>query len=153
PGSGTFQSDRASEVPSTSTLRQGAAAGNEITFTVVPTATATRIGIDRDSDGFYDQDEIDAGSDPADPASVPPAGATGGDGIAEPLDDCPAVADPGQVDSDGDGLGDVCDPCTGPAAFVKPKLSFAKLALPSGDETFTLTGKATVPTTPAIDPS
>jgi hypothetical protein len=31
------------------------------------------------------------GSDPADPASVPPAGDTDGDGIADPLDDCPTV--------------------------------------------------------------
>jgi len=65
-----------SEILSTTTLRQGASAGNEITFTVVPTAAATRIGIDRD--------------------------------------------------------GDVCDPCTAPQPFIKPKLTIAKLALPSG---------------------
>jgi hypothetical protein len=153
PGTGTFQSDRASEVPSTTTLRQSASAGNEITFTVVPTATATRIGIDRDSDGFSDQDEIDAGSDPADPASVPPAGDTDGDGIADPLDDCPTIADPAQADGDNDGLGDACDPCTGPAAMVKPKLSLVKLGGTPGDEGFTFSGKATVPTTPAIDPA
>jgi hypothetical protein len=35
-----------------------------------------------------------------------------GDGTCDPLDDCPDVADPGQVDTDGDGLGDACDPCT-----------------------------------------
>ena len=29
------------------------------------------MGIDRDEDGFFDQDEEDAGSDPADPASTP----------------------------------------------------------------------------------
>jgi hypothetical protein len=152
-GTGNFQSDRANEVASATTLRTGAAAGNEITFTVVPSATATRIGIDRDSDTFYDQDELDAGSDPADPASVPPAGDTDGDGIADPLDDCPTVADPAQLDTDGDGLGDVCDPCTGPALFVKPKLSMGKLGAPGGDETLSFSGKATVPTSPAIDPA
>ncbi len=152
-GTGTFQSDRAAEVVSATTLRQAAAAGGEITFTVVPTATAVRIGTDRDEDGFGDQDEIDAGSDPADPASVPPAGDGDGDGIADPLDDCPTVYDPAQVDTDGDGLGDACDPCTSPKTIVKPKLTLGKLGAPSGDETLGLSGTTTVPTTPAIDPS
>jgi hypothetical protein len=152
-GTGSFQSDRASEVVSATTLRTGAAAGNEITFTVVPTATATRIGLDRDSDGFYDRDELDAGSDPADPASVPPAGDGDGDGVADPLDDCPTVADPAQLDIDGDGLGDVCDPCTSPALLLKPKLTIAKLAPPAGDETLSLSGTATLPVTPVIDPA
>jgi subtilisin family serine protease len=33
-----------------------------------------------------------------------------GDGIADLADNCPAVANPTQVDSDGDGAGDACDP-------------------------------------------
>jgi hypothetical protein len=152
-GSGSFQSDRAAETATGTALRLGAAAGNELTFTVVPTATATRIGTDRDSDGYGDRDELDAGSDPADPASVPPAGDGDGDGVADPLDNCPSVANANQADADGDGLGDVCDPCTSPATIVKPKLTLGKLAAPGGDETLTLSGKATVPTTPAIDPA
>lgn len=152
-GSGTWQSDRASEIVSTTTLRQSASAGGEITFTVVPTATATRIGVDRDGDGYRDRDELDAGSDPADAASVPPAGDGDGDGVADPIDDCPSVADPGQTDGDQDGLGDACDPCTSPAALAKPKLAIAKLAAPAGDETFALSGTTTVPTTPALDPA
>jgi hypothetical protein len=29
------------------------------------------MGVDRDEDGFFDRDEIDGGSDPADPGSTP----------------------------------------------------------------------------------
>ena len=37
---------------------------------------ATRIGVDRDEDGFFDRDELDAGTDPADPSSIPAGGTT-----------------------------------------------------------------------------
>lgn len=71
-GGGMWQSDRAGETVSDSSLRASATPGGEITFTVVPNGTRIRIGIDRDLDGYYDRDELDAGSDPADPNSVPP---------------------------------------------------------------------------------
>ena len=32
-----------------------------------------------------------------------------GDGVSDPDDNCPAVANPGQEDNDGDGDGDICD--------------------------------------------
>jgi hypothetical protein len=35
-----------------------------------------RVGVDRDEDGFFDRDELDAGSDPADPSSTPSGGTT-----------------------------------------------------------------------------
>ncbi len=68
-GAGQFQSDRAAEIVATSALQAGAAPGSELTYTVVPRGTATRIGIDRDLDGCLDRDEIDGGSDPSDPSS------------------------------------------------------------------------------------
>ncbi len=71
-GAGVFQSDRAGRTISAATLQSSAATGSELTYTVVPKGTATRIGIDRDEDGYLDRDEIDACSDPADSASVPP---------------------------------------------------------------------------------
>jgi hypothetical protein len=71
PASGTFQSDRAAQTVAPSTLWSIAAAGSELSFTVVPRASQTRIGIDRDLDGVFDRDELDAGTDPGDPGSHP----------------------------------------------------------------------------------
>jgi len=67
--SNLFQSDRASELVTAAALQAAATPGSELTYTVVPRGTATRIGIDRDLDGCLDQDEIDGSSDPADPSS------------------------------------------------------------------------------------
>jgi hypothetical protein len=40
-----------------------------------------------------------------------PPGDIDGDGIVDPIDNCPADANVDQHDEDGDELGDVCDPC------------------------------------------
>lgn len=67
-----FQPDRESEPTLTvDELRNLAGNGNELTWTAVPGGTGTRAGVDRDRDGHADRDEIDAGSDPADPNSMP----------------------------------------------------------------------------------
>ena len=47
------------------------AGGLTITFTCVPRGSGVRIGVDRDGDGFWDGDELDASSDPADATSTP----------------------------------------------------------------------------------
>ncbi|RKH34765.1 YncE family protein [Corallococcus praedator] len=66
-GGNSFQSDRAAQTVSTSLLRTLASAGSELTWTVVPKGTERRIGIDRDEDGVFDQDELDHGTRPDDP--------------------------------------------------------------------------------------
>ncbi len=65
-----FQSDRASETLTASALRSLAAVGNELTYTVVPRGSGRRIGIDRDDDGRFDRDELDHGTDPANPMAI-----------------------------------------------------------------------------------
>jgi hypothetical protein len=72
-GAGSFQSDRTGgAVLTDAQLRaQASTAGQELTYTAVPVGSGIRIGIDRDEDGFPDRTELDAGSNPADPASVP----------------------------------------------------------------------------------
>ncbi len=75
-GSGTFISSRAADPSITDAALRAAtlAAGREITYTCTPPGSGLRMGIDRDLDGFRDGDELDAGSDPADPTSTPSTG-------------------------------------------------------------------------------
>jgi YVTN family beta-propeller protein len=54
-----FQSDRAGEVYTPAQLLALAHAGAELTYTVVPKNTETRIGIDRDENGVFDRDQAD----------------------------------------------------------------------------------------------
>jgi hypothetical protein len=61
-----FQSDRRLDVVTSDEMLALAAPGNEITFTVVPRGTGIRLGLDRDLDGVFDRDELDAGTNPAD---------------------------------------------------------------------------------------
>jgi len=72
---GTFQLDRASEAPlADADLRLLAQiVGQELTYTCVPPLSGARMGLDRDEDGVYDRDELDAGTDPTDPADYPGA--------------------------------------------------------------------------------
>jgi YVTN family beta-propeller protein len=70
---GYFQSDRLAETETPTELLALAASGSEQTYTLVPIGSGERIGIDRDADGYFDQDELDAGYNPANPLSVPTA--------------------------------------------------------------------------------
>jgi len=66
-----FQSDRQEERLPADQLLALAAPGSELTFTVVSRGTGLRLGIDRDLDGIFDRDELDAGSNVADPQLAP----------------------------------------------------------------------------------
>jgi YVTN family beta-propeller protein len=71
-GSGRFRTDRRALPPiDEAALRLLAQVGRPVTYTCVPPGSGQRIGVDRDGDGFWDGDEHDAHSDPADPASTP----------------------------------------------------------------------------------
>ncbi len=72
-GGGLFKSDRKAVPPITdAALRTLVVARNGVlTYTCTPLGSGQRIGIDRDLDGVLDGDERAAGSDPADPLSVP----------------------------------------------------------------------------------
>lgn len=70
---GRFQPDRRAEAPEAlSAVVAGASArGAETTFTCVPPGDGVRGALDRDRDGAWNRDELEAGTDPADPASRP----------------------------------------------------------------------------------
>jgi hypothetical protein len=70
---GNFKSDRAAETPLSplamlTALSQDSTAA--VTFTCMPPGSGVRAGIDRDRDSKLDRDELDAGTDPADPTSM-----------------------------------------------------------------------------------
>ncbi|HEX2691920.1 MAG TPA: beta-propeller fold lactonase family protein [Kofleriaceae bacterium] len=72
-GSGLFRSDHHALPPITDAALQLLAthSGHPVTYTCTPPGSGERIGVDRDGDGFWDGDERDAHSDPADPTSTP----------------------------------------------------------------------------------
>lgn len=81
PGSNNFLADDGSTI-SDAALRALATSEGPVTYTCVPPGSGTRMAIDRDEDGVLDGN-----------------------------DNCPAYGDDtSQVDTDGDGIGDVCDP-------------------------------------------
>jgi YVTN family beta-propeller protein len=70
-GADRFDSDRLGQSWTLQDLLDQVDPGEDLTFMAVPEGTQRRIGIDRDADGWLDGDELDLGSDPADPGSVP----------------------------------------------------------------------------------
>jgi DNA-binding beta-propeller fold protein YncE len=70
---GTFQLDREDDATLTDAELRASAIlpGQEVTYTCVPRGSGQRIGVDRDEDGFFDRDELDAGTSPTDPGDFP----------------------------------------------------------------------------------
>ncbi len=70
---GTWKSSRryVPSIPTAGLTQLAQLFQREMTFTCVPPGSGVRIGIDNDGDGYYDQDEVDAGTDPRDAASHP----------------------------------------------------------------------------------
>ncbi|MBI5865185.1 MAG: hypothetical protein HZB38_11885, partial [Planctomycetes bacterium] len=116
-GTGTFQSDRAVETLTSAALQALATIGGELTYTVVPFVARVRIGIDRDSDGYFDRDEILACADPADASSTPVTAQLPGDlngdhavdlsDLAALLSNFGTLSGATYADGDLDGDGDV----------------------------------------------
>lgn len=64
-------SDRENTPTTLDALRTGATAADPVVFTVVPAGAQFRMGVDRDSDGYFDGDERTQGTRADDAASVP----------------------------------------------------------------------------------
>lgn len=102
---GMFQSDDPNELPiSAATLRALVNTPDEsLTFTAVPPGSGQRIGVDRDSDGFYNGIDVCPTIGDANQAD------DDSDGRGNACDNCLAVSNPLQRDTNGDGFGNFCD--------------------------------------------
>jgi len=93
----------------------------------------------------------ESGTCPADTGII---GDNDADGYCDPIDPCPASADPDPLlDSDSDGVGDACDPCTGNLTRVRGfRLRVRKFQLPTGQQRLLFRGDFAVPDQPEVNP-
>ncbi|HKY63288.1 MAG TPA: Calx-beta domain-containing protein [bacterium] len=77
------------------------------------TEGACNNGFNDDTDGDIDCLDSDCS---ADAACTNPAGDNDGDGVANGTDNCALVSNPGQQETDGDGIGNACDSVEGDCA-------------------------------------
>jgi YVTN family beta-propeller protein len=77
--------------------------GQELTFTATTPGSGTRVGLNRDRDGWND------GVDNCPATSQGNQADLDGDGVGDVCDNCPTQANANQKDNDADGVGNVCD--------------------------------------------
>jgi YVTN family beta-propeller protein len=145
---GVFVSDREGETTTDAALRaQASVAGQERTYFCVPPGSGVRIGIDRDEDGYYDRDELDHGSDPADPSSYP--------GNSDPtptptqtptLTPPPPTPTSTMTSTPVPPLG-----CASGITLSRPRLKIGRNLAPAGDERLSWSGQAVL--APEINPA
>jgi hypothetical protein len=167
-----FTTDRASEPALTDAQLRALAAipGQELTYTCAPPGTGLRTALDRDEDGFFDTDEIDAGSDPADPNSIPgsdtptptftPTATPGGTSTATFTPTFTPTGTPGGTSTatftpTGTPGGTstatftptpvaTAAPCTSGILIDKPRLKVSRNNNPVGDERISISGEFVV---------
>lgn len=101
--SGVFVADSVSEPAlAADQLAALATAENTITYMAVPLGSGRRMGIDRDEDNVLDSDDVC-------PALADNQLDSDNDTVGDACDVCTLVANTSQLDSNGDGYGNICD--------------------------------------------